>query len=137
MVKEIIKDKEILSKVCDDITKGDRQIIRDLVDTLKANSEECVCLAANQIGYTKRLLAYFDNGRIFVMVNPKVVGHSMEAIECEEGCLSLEGVTKVNRYKTIKIKFEDENFKVKTNSYNGFVAECIQHMLDHFEGTLI
>ncbi len=137
MVKEIIKDKEILSKVCDDITKGDRQIIRDLVDTLKANSEECVCLAANQIGYTKRVLAYFDNGRIFVMVNPKVVGHSMEAVECEEGCLSLEGVTKVSRYKTIKIKFEDENFKVKTNSYNGFVAECIQHMLDHFEGTLI
>ena len=137
MVKEIIKDKEILSKVCDDITKGDRQIIRDLVDTLKANSEECVCLAANQIGYTKRVLAYFDNGRIFVMVNPKVVGHSMEAVECEEGCLSLEGVTKVSRYKTIKIKFEDENFKVKTNSYNGFVAECIQHMLDHFEGALI
>ena len=137
MVKEIIKDKEILSKVCDDITRADRQIIRDLVDTLKAHSDECVCLAANQIGYTKTVLAYYDNGRIFVMVNPKVVGHSQDAFECEEGCLSLEGVTKVSRYKSLKVKFLDENFKVKTNTYNGFVAECIQHMLDHFDGILI
>ena len=137
MVKEIVKDTEFLSKPSDDLTRADKQVIRDLVDTIKAYSDECVCLAANQIGYTKRAFALYDNGRLFVMINPKVVGHSMDAIECEEGCLSLEGTQKVNRYRTIKIKFLDENFKVKTNSYNGFVAECIQHMLDHFEGILI
>ncbi len=136
MVKEIVKDQEFLKKVSDDLTRKDMQVVRDLLDTIKSN-DECACLAANQIGYTKRAMAFIENGRTFVMINPKVVGHSTEAIECEEGCLSIEGVQKVTRYKTITVKYTDEKWKTKTTTYRGFTAECIQHMLDHFEGILI
>ena len=137
MVKEIVKDQEFLKKVSDDVTRKDMQVVRDLLDTIKANGEECACLAANQIGYTKRALVFFENGRVFTMINPKVVGHSQEAVEMEEGCLSLEGVQKVARYKTITVKYTDEKWNTKTTTYRGFTAECIQHMLDHFEGILI
>jgi len=137
MVKEIVKDQEVLNKMCEDLTRKDMQVVRDLVDTIKDLGEECACLAANQIGYTKRACVINFNGRVVVMINPKCVGHSQDGIECEEGCLSLEGVQKVNRYRTITVKYTDDKWKTKTAQYRGFEAECIQHMLDHFEGILI
>ena len=41
------------------------------------------------------------------------------------------------RYKTIKVKYQDENFAVKYKTYTGFTAETIQHEIDHCDGVLI
>ena len=72
MIREIITDEEILSKPCDAATAADAAIADDLVETLLA-SDEAVCLAANQIGETKRIVAYLNEaGRPQVMYNPRV-----------------------------------------------------------------
>ena len=55
----------------------------------------------------------------------------------EESCLSLEGARPTTRYETIEVKYLDANFKEKTQVFNGFVAQIIQHEMDHFEGIII
>ena len=137
MVKEIIKDQNILKTVSVDATRKDMQVVRDLEDTLKANQEICVGLAANMIGECKKIMCLYDNTKLITMINPKIIGHSSEAYEVEEGCLSLEGVTKTYRYKTVTVKFFDKTWKAKTITYSGFTAEIIQHEIDHFNGVLI
>lgn len=137
MVKEIIKNEEILKTVSVDATRKDMQIVKDLEDTLKANSEICVGLAANMIGENKRIMCIYDNTKLLTLINAKVVGHSQEAYQVEEGCLSLEGERQTTRYKSITVKFFDKTWKAKTIRFSGFTAEIIQHQLDHFEGILI
>ena len=137
MIREIIKDEAKLSVPSVDATRKDGQVLKDLVETLESLKEECVGLAANMIGENKRILAFYDGNKLITMYNPHVVGHSNEAYEVEEGCLSLEGERKVTRFKSITVKFMDKSWKEKTCKYQGFSAEIIQHMLDHFEGILI
>lgn len=137
MVKEIIKDEAILKTVSVEATRKDMQIVRDLEDTLKANSEICVGLAANMIGENKRIMCIYDNTKLLTLINAKMIGHSAEVYQVEEGCLSLEGERQTNRYKSITVKYYDKTWKAKTVKFSGFTAEIIQHQLDHFEGILI
>ena len=72
MIREIVTDEEILSKPCEAATAEDAAIADDLVETLLA-SDEAMCLAANQIGETRRIIAYLnDAGRPQVMYNPRI-----------------------------------------------------------------
>ena len=87
MIREIITDEEILSKPCDAATAADAAIADDLVETLLA-SDEAVCLAANQIGETKRIVAYLNEaGRPQVMYNPRVT-QKLKPYTAVEACLS-------------------------------------------------
>lgn len=117
--------------------KEDMPVARDLVDTLTAHRDTCVGMAANMIGKSVSIIAFSDGGRITVMMNPQIVGKSAP-FETEEGCLSLLGGTrKTTRYKTIRVKYQDERFSWKTKSYAGFTAQIIQHEVDHCNGILI
>ena len=53
MIKDIVKDVMFLSQKAEMATEDDKFIARDLLDTLKANKDRCVGLAANMIGYNK------------------------------------------------------------------------------------
>lgn len=59
MIKEVITDEEILSTPCEPATAEDAEVAADLADTLLAD-DEAVCLAANQIGVTKAIIAYLN-----------------------------------------------------------------------------
>ena len=73
MIKELVKDDAVLSVPCEPATAEDAAVAQDLVDTL-ASIEDAVCLAANQIGVTKAVVAYQDDdGNAHVMYNPKVL----------------------------------------------------------------
>ena len=88
------------------------------------------------IGVRKRILVA-DTGLFpLVMVNP-VIKKKAGPYDTEEGCLSLEGVRKVTRYKEIEVDFFDMNFKKQSGKYTGYLAQIIQHEMDHFEGKLI
>lgn len=137
MIREIVKDENILKVASVDATRKDSKVLKDLCDTLESLKEECIGLAANMIGENKRILAFYDGSHMITMYNPHVVGHSLEHFEVEEGCLSLEGERKVQRFKSITVKYYDKTWKEKTAKYQGLSAEVIQHMLDHFEGILI
>ena len=56
MVKNIVKGECIFSKKAQPATEADKQVITDLLDTLKANKNVCVGMAANMIGINKAII---------------------------------------------------------------------------------
>ena len=70
MEKKIVKDILFLSQVSQPASQEDLYLARDLQDTLLANREICVGLAANMIGVQKRVII-FNLGMVpMVMFNP-------------------------------------------------------------------
>ena len=136
MVKEIVKDVMFLSQKAEKATEKDKYIANDLLDTLKANRDRCVGLAANMIGYNKAIICVSGGLYDFVMINPVITSRSGE-YETEEGCLSLLGERKCKRYKEIKVYYLDINFNKQHGKYTEFVAEIIQHEIDHTNGIII
>lgn len=112
MIKEINRDIFILSQKSVPATENDRQTGEDLLETLIANSERCVGMAANMIGVSKNIIAINDNNNYTVMYNPEILKADKE-YETEEGCLSLDGVRKTKRYRKIKVRYLDKDFKIK------------------------
>lgn len=137
MIKQINKDVMILMRKAAPADKEDLQTANDLLDTLNANREICAGMAANMIGVPKAIIAVAVGIVPVVMINPKIVSHSAESYEAEEGCLSLTGVRKVKRYRTITVEYQDTDFKKHKNTYSGFAAETIQHEIDHLYGKII
>ena len=137
MVKEIIKDTLILMKKSERAGKHDLQTAKDLVDTLNANKERCVGLAANMIGENKNIIAVMIGIVPVVMIDPKIIRHSSESYEAEEGCLSFEGVRKTQRWYEIEVEYYDMMMKSHRNQYKGFTAQIIQHEIDHCNGIII
>ena len=136
MIKEINRDIFILSQKSVPATENDRQTGEDLLETLIANSERCVGMAANMIGVSKNIIAINDNNNYTVMYNPEILKADKE-YETEEGCLSLDGVRKTKRYRKIKVRYLDKDFKIKIKTYDDFTAQIIQHEIDHCSGILI
>ena len=109
---------------------------QDLLDTLLAHKDGCVGMAANMIGVNKRIIAFESDGEYMVMFNPVIVRQS-GAYEAQEGCLSLSGVRKTRRYRTIKVQWQNEKLQTRLRTFSGFTAEIIQHEIDHCQGVLI
>ena len=136
MIREINRDIIILSQKSTPAAESDRQIGEDLLETLIANSEHCVGMAANMIGELKNIIAINDNGNYILMYNPEIIKHD-GIYEAEEGCLSLNGTRKTKRYKKIKVRYYDGDFKIKIKTYEGLTSQIIQHEADHLNGILI
>ena len=136
MIRPIMHDPFFLAQKSEPATEADRQVITDLMDTLRANLDRCVGMAANMIGEKKRIIVFCNGPMQMVMVNPQITAKSGE-YETEEGCLSLAGVRKTIRYQKITVKYQDPLFRQRTVSYEGFAAQIIQHEIDHCNGILI
>ena len=136
MKRPIVHDPLFLAQKSEPATEADRQVIIDLVDTLRANLDRCVGMAANMIGEKKRIIVLCNNPMQIVMVNPQIIAKSGE-YETEEGCLSLAGTRKTKRYRKITVTYQDQTFRNKTASFEGFTAQIIQHEIDHCNGILI
>ena len=136
MAREIVHDPILLSKKSAPATAADLPVAQDLLDTLRAHLDHCVGLAANMIGERKRIIAVCSGPLIIVMLNPRIL-RSAEEYETEEGCLSLEGKRKTRRYRTISVTWQDSSMKSHTDILNGFVAQIVQHEVDHCNGVLI
>ncbi|WP_022770692.1 peptide deformylase [Butyrivibrio sp. NC2007] len=136
MVKKIIRDPMFLQQKSEPATEADKQVIQDLLDTLRANQEHCVGMAANMIGVKKRIIVVAMGPFNFAMVNPVITKRSGE-YKTEESCLSLEGVRPCTRYKEIEVDYLDQDFKPQHGKYKDFTARIIQHEIDHFDGILI
>lgn len=136
MIRPICKDNMILSRKSDPATKMDMQVVDDLLDTLKANADRCVGMAANMIGVNKRIIVFSVGPMNIAMINP-VITKQANPYEAEEGCLSLDGVRKTTRFQSIEVMFLDRNFAKQKQTFTGFTAQIIQHELDHCNGILI
>ena len=136
MVKKIMHDPLFLAQKSVDATEADKQIVTDLLDTLKANLEHCVGMAANMIGVKKNIIIVNMGFIDVVMFNPVIVSkHDM--YETEEGCLSLDGVRKTNRYQEIEVEYYDLNWKKQHQKLSGWTAQICQHEIDHLSGKII
>ena len=136
MIREIVHDPMFLALRSEPADENDRQIITDLLDTLRANLDRCVGMAANMIGVRKNIIAVHTGWNQMVMVNPKIITGKKE-YTAVEGCLSLTGERETKRYEEIEVTYLDEHFKPRQSKYTGWIAEIIQHEIDHCNGILI
>ena len=137
MVKEVMHDPIFLSGKSEIATPEDLQIAQDLLDTLSANKDACVGMAANMIGVRKRIIVFDNEGVYMTMFNPEILKMS-DPYETREGCLSLLGDPRpCKRYKTIKVQWQNEKFQTRIKTFTGWTAQIIQHEIDHCNGSLI
>ena len=137
MVREIIHDDLFLQRVSSKATREDAGIAQDLLDTLEANKERCIGLAANMIGELKRIIAVRIGAENVVMYNPEIVKHSARRYKTEEGCLCRETELPCERFESVEVKYRDEHFAKQRNKFGGIIAQAIQHEIDHCDGKLI
>ena len=136
MIREIIHDPIFLAQKSAPATAEDVSVADDLLETLRANADRCVGMAANMIGESKRIIVFDAEGVYAEMFNPEIIGRK-EPYEAEEGCLSLEGVRKTKRYKTVKVRWQTRQMQTRVKTFTGFTAQIIQHEIDHCDGILI
>lgn len=136
MIQPICKDLMFLSQKSAPATPNDLPIAMNLMDTLIAHADGCVGMAANMIGVSKRIIAFANGNGYMLMFNPVILKRSGE-YEAEEGCLSLTGVRKVQRWQRICVQFQAADFRVQTKDFEGWTAQIIQHEIDHCEGILV
>ena len=136
MVKKVVRDPMFLAQKSEPATEADKQVVQDLLDTLRVNLDHCVGMAANMIGVKKNIIVVAAGPFQFVMINA-VITKKSGAFQTEEGCLSLDGVRPCTRYKEIEVDYLDQNFKKQHGKYSGWTAQIIQHELDHVAGVVI
>ena len=136
MIREIVHDPLLLARKSEKATEKDLGVVQDLKDTLNANRDRCVGMAANMIGEMKRIIVIFNGPILMALINPEIMGKK-GAYTAEEGCLSLAGTRQANRWQEITVRYRDESFREHVNTFRGFTAQIIQHECDHCEGVLI
>lgn len=139
MIKELVHDETLLSQPCVAATAQDADVAQDLLDTL-ASIDSAACLAANQIGAAKAIVAYLDDKENpQVMYNPKLL-LGLGAFKTEEGCLTRNEVSVVTRYQRIKVAYDemvDDALVPRKKDLTDWTAQIVQHMIDHCKGKLV
>ncbi|MEL7039210.1 MAG: peptide deformylase [Cyanobacteria bacterium J06592_8] len=129
--------------VVDVVDRRIQTLIDNLIATaLKANG---VGIAAPQVSQSDRLfiVASRPNPRYpqapkmkpTAMINPKIMGHSLQQVKGWEGCLSVPGVRGlVPRYQSVEVEYLDRQGQLQRQQLTDFVARIFQHEYDHLEG---
>ena len=137
MVREIAHDPILLGIPSTPAGKEDLQVAQDLLETLAFHKDGCVGMAANMIGFQKRIIVFDNEGTPMVMLNPEII-KSEGVYETEEGCLSLlGGPRKTKRFQKIKVRYQNLQLQTRLKTFNGWTAQIIQHEVDHCNGILI
>ena len=137
MVRELMHDPIFLAQKSLPAGETDLQTAADLLDTLNAQKDGCVGMAANMIGVLRRIIVFDNEGTPMLMLNPEIL-KAEGSYETEEGCLSLlGGPRKTKRYKKIKVRYETEKLQPRIKTFTGWTAQIIQHEIDHCSGILI
>ncbi|CAM2768080.1 peptide deformylase [Dellaglioa algida] len=136
MIKPIMHDELFLAQKAEPASNSDASIITDLLDTLDANKEVCVGMAANMIGVNKRIIVCQFGALNVPLINPNITKKSGR-YNVKEGCLSLVGERPTQRYDMITVDYLDKSFHPQTQKFSGWMAQIIQHEVDHCEGLII
>ena len=136
-----------------------KQIIEDLVDTFTALP--CAGIAANQIGYDKKLFIGMKHDRDYseiddkstnniddvtpdpdnyeIYINPQIDNIDKKSTqEGAEGCLSIPNITlMIERYDKIKVRYYNGQGRVIKKPLSGFISRLFQHELNHLHGKLM
>jgi peptide deformylase len=122
------------------VTPEIRQLMDDMLQTMYAAPG--VGLAAPQVGQLVRVIVVDvakkdEPRRPLRMADPEIIRASDELATYEEGCLSFpDQFAEVERPKVVRVRYRDEDDQVKEIDAEGLLAVCVQHEMDHLEGTL-
>jgi peptide deformylase len=125
------------------VVKVDAEIARlmdDMLETMYAAPG--IGLAAPQVGHALRVVVLdcSKEGQPrapMCFANPEIVWASEERIPYEEGCLSLpEQFADVTRPKQVRVRYLDKQNEIRELEADGLLSVCLQHEMDHLEGTL-
>lgn len=136
MNRPIVHDPQRLNQRAQPASNADLPLAHDLCQTLRAHQENCVGMAANMIGVNKRLIAILIGSLAVPMLNPQIVKRS-SPYSATEGCLSLPGETTTTRYRHITVTYRDQQFQPQQQEFHDWIAQIIQHEIDHCNGILI
>ena len=135
----------VLREKCEivtDITPAVSDIIDAMVGMM--HEQNGVGLAAPQVGVLKRFLVMMepDSGKVFKMINPKILTRSENTCVLEEGCLSVLGhdnlpvYANVLRPESVEVEWNNENGELIRAQMSGLPARIVQHETDHLDGVL-
>ena len=116
IIRDICKDEAFLAPKAEPATPDDLQVGVDLLETLEHHKTGCVGMAANMIGISKRIIAFDNDGTYMVIFNPEIVKKSWP-YQTEEGCLSLTGTRPAKRWKSIKVRWQNEKFQERLKAF--------------------
>ncbi len=126
------------------------ELVKDMFETMYY--ERGIGLAAVQIGIHKRVLVadvewngsrYNEGeeteeimpGKQYILINPEILENSSDEHTYKEGCLSFpDQFADVVRPSTVRVKYSDLDGKVHEETFDGLLATCIQHEIDHING---
>lgn len=117
-----------------------RQLMDDMLETM--HDANGIGLAAPQVGIKKRVLVLDiakedEEPSPICMANPEIIWASEDEELREEGCLSLpEHFADVTRPKAVRVRYLDHENEVRELDADDLLAVCVQHEMDHLEGTL-
>jgi len=138
---------EILNKTCEPVTEFGTEELRMIVQrmhaTIKHRNSPGIGLAANQVGILKRIIVVNTlqkkaGGYLGALINPEIISNDGDMKQEAEGCLSFPNQRyEVYRPQGIKVRFFNIDGQETVRSFKGITAICIQHEIDHLNGTTI
>ena len=129
-----------LKKIASPVTNIDdsvRRLIADMAETMY--EAPGIGLAATQVDVLKQIVVIDiseDRNQLLALINPRLENFQGQQ-EGEEGCLSVPGIyEKVQRAERVTVHYQDGDGAQRTLVAEGLLAVCIQHELDHLNGTV-
>lgn len=129
-----------LKKIAAPVTKIDdsiRRLIADMAETMY--EAPGIGLAATQVDVHKQVVVIDiseDRNELLALINPRLENFQGQQ-EGEEGCLSVPGIfERVERAEQVTVHYQDAEGQARTLAAEGLLAVCIQHELDHLNGTV-
>lgn len=114
-----------------------RQLVDDMFETMYAAPG--IGLAATQVDVHRRLLVAdvsADKEHPHVFINPEILEKDGVTVT-EEGCLSVPGYfEEVKRAEHIRVRYLDRDGRECEDEFEGLLAVCVQHEIDHLDGKL-
>jgi peptide deformylase len=128
------------------VERVDDEVRRFLDDMLETMYEAPgIGLAAVQVGLPRRMVTVdvakredetADPNPLF-LINPEILWRSDERTVHEEGCLSIpEYYAEVERPASVRVRYLDRDGKLQEIGADSILAICLQHEIDHLDGTL-
>lgn len=118
-----------------------RVLRRRMLATVNNPADEGVGIAAPQVGVSRRVIAvqrYDKAGEpLEIFINPEILQYGDSSAAGMEGCLSVPVVYgKVLRPQSVRLRYRDEDYRLRTETVCGFTAVILQHEIDHLNGVL-
>jgi len=143
------------------LSNKDKNILKQMIEFIENSIDPEICaeyelrpgvgLAAPQINISKQIVVVKtmdelnEVEHVYLMVNPKIISHSVKKtyIDSGEGCLSVDrdvdGIVPRHQKITLRSYFynkDTEELTKKVIKLKGYVGVVVQHEIDHINGIL-